>query len=469
MKFSPTKLPLTIYLGSATAENSLVCNRILRNLPDKRLVCAGTWKQKPVLVKLFLDSRNAQRHWSRENSGVELLRHTEICTPDLLFSGLLDNGTPVLVFELLEDAETALDLWNSFVSMDQKTALLNQLLDVIAGLHNSGLIQEDLHLENFLVSNQRIYAIDGDAVSSKGQAAAVDLVDTASNLALFFAQLLPRDDTFLDAAILYYAQQRDMNGVQLAAEIKEALPKIRRKRRQKYVKKCYRTCSEFVRSHVAGQVSVSRRDAQGETLDRLLKDPDDFIQKGEILKDGNTCTVVRVRTDACDWVVKRYNIKSPLHYLNRCFRQTRAWTSWGNAHLLKISGIETPKAIAVIEKRFGPLRSTGYYVCNFQDGPLASTFFASGCVDSPVIEKAARSIVVLFELFKKLGIHHGDCKATNFLMVNDTPCVLDLDAMFEPPNRESFNRLYKVDRERFLSNWQTSPELRSWFDLHLPR
>ena len=75
----------------------------------------------------------------------------------------------------------------------------------------------------------------------------------------------------------------------------------------------------------------------------------------------------------------------------------------------------------------------------------------------------------MFELFKKLGIHHGDCKATNFLMVNDTPCVLDLDAMFEPPNRESFNRLYKVDRERFLSNWQTSPELRSWFDLHLPR
>ena len=469
MKFSPTKLPFTIYLGRDTAENLLICNQILRSLPEKRLVCAGTWQEKPVLVKLFLDSRNAQRHWLRENSGVELLKHAGICTPDLLFSGQLDNGTPVLVFELLEDAETALDLWNNLVSMDQKTALLNQLLDVIAGLHNSGLLQEDLHLENFLISNQRIYAIDGDAVSSKGQAAAVDLVDTASNLALFFAQLLPRDDTFLDAAILYYAQQRGMDGVQLAAEIKEALPKVRRKRCQKYVKKCYRTCSEFVRSQNKGQVSVSRRDAQGETLDRLLNNPDDFIGEGEILKDGNTCTVVRVRTDACDWVIKRYNIKSPLHYLSRCFRQTRAWTSWGNAHHLKISGIETPKAIAVIEKRFGPLRSTGYYVCDFQDGPLASNFFASGRVDLPVIEEAARSFVRLFELFKKLGIHHGDCKATNFLVVDGVPCVLDLDAMCEPPNREIFNKLYKVDRERFLSNWQTCPELRSWFDLHLPR
>ncbi len=469
MKFSPTTLPLTIYPGRASAENSLVCHRILRNLPGKRLVCAGVWREQSVLVKLFLDSRNAQRHWLREKSGVELLRQAEISTPALLFSGQLDKGTPALVFELLDDAETVLDLWQKLTSIDEKKTLLNQLLEVIAGLHNSGLIQKDLHLENFLLSHQRIYAIDGDAVSTTGQGGAVDFAETVGNLALFFAQLFPRDDIFLDAAVRHYAQKRDMDGAQLAAELKVALPKMRRKRRIKYVKKCYRTCSEFVRSHSKGQVSVSRRDARGETLGQLLNDPDNFMRKGEILKAGHTCTVVRVRTDACDWVIKRYNIKSPLHYLSRCFRPTRAWTSWGNAHHLKISGIQTPEAIAVIEKRFGPLRSTGYYVCNFQDGPLASNFFATGRLDSPVIEKAAMNFVGLFELLKKLGINHGDCKATNFLVVAATPCVLDLDAMRESANRKCFNRRYKIDRERFLSNWQSIPELKNWFDLHLPR
>jgi tRNA A-37 threonylcarbamoyl transferase component Bud32 len=468
MNYSATKLPLKIYLGRATAENSLVCKKILRHLPGKRLVCAGVWQQRPVLVKLFLDPRHAQRHWSRENSGLELLNSAGISTPDLLFSGQLDNGTPVLVFEFLEEAETALDLWNRLTSEKGKRALLNQLLDVIVALHDAELIQKDLHLENFLLSDQRLYAIDGDAVSSTGHGGAVAHAEVVSNLALFFAQLLPKDDVFLDASITYYARARDMNGEQLAADLKVVLPEVRRKRRQKYVKKCYRTCSEFVRSQANSQVSITRRDAQGETLDRLLNDPDDFMREGEILKDGNTCTVVRVQADACDWVIKRYNIKNPLHYLSRCLRQTRAWTSWGNAHHLKVSGIETPRAIAVLEKRFGPLRSTGYYVCDFQDGPLASHFFAPERVDSPGIEEVAENFVRLFELFKKLGIHHGDCKATNFLVVDGAPSVLDLDAMCMPESRQAFDRLFKIDRQRFLNNWQTSPELKDWFDRHLP-
>ncbi len=469
MKPFTKELPFTIHLGEVSDESSLICDRVLRDLPEKRLVCTGVWQQRPVLVKLFFDSRSAHRHWSREKSGVEALRQAELRTPELLFSGQLDNGTPVLVFELLNDVQTASDVWNNLTSSEEKTILLNQLLDMIAALHDSGLAQKDLHLENFLISGQNIFAVDGDAVCLQDNGKPLDIITTSHNLALFFAQLFPRDDMFFDAATLSYAQQRDMDSAQLAAKLKVDLPKVRRKRRHKYVSKCYRTCSEFIRAHGNGQVSISRRDAQGETLNSLLANPDDYMRGGEVLKDGNTCTVVRVKSDDCDWVIKRYNIKNPLHYLSRCFRQTRAWTSWGNAHHFKISGIVSPRAVAVIEKRFGPLRSTGYYVCDFQDGPLASTFFETVVFGSPVFEKAARNFVLLFELFQKVGIHHGDCKATNFLLVDNTPCVLDLDAMYEPSTRARFNKLLKVDRERFLSNWQSSPELQKWFDRHLPR
>ena len=463
------ELPFTIHLDKCTDENSVICERVLRDLPQKRLVCAGLWQQKPVLVKLFLDSRSAHRHWSREKAGVEALCRAGIRTPELLFSGHLENGTPALVFDLLGDAQTALDLWTNLTSVTEKAVLLNLLVDLIAGLHDSGLIQKDLHLGNFLLSNRQMFAIDGDAVCTDGKGEPLSVKASGLNLALFFAQLFPVDDIFLDAAVIYYAQLRSMDSMQLTNRVKADLPVVRRKRRHKYVNKSYRTSSEFVRSNVKGQVSISRRDAQGETLNRLLSDPDAFMHDGEILKAGNTCTVVRVKVDDCDWVIKRYNIKNPLHALSRCYRPTRAWTSWGNAHQLKISGIATPRAVAVIEKRFGPLRSTGYYVCDFQEGPLASDFFATGGFDSFLFKEAAQNFVVLFELFRKLGIHHGDCKATNFLLFDNAPCVLDLDAMGEPLSRQTFNRLFNADRRRFLQNWQSRPELQEWFDDQLPR
>jgi hypothetical protein len=260
-----------------------------------------------------------------------------------------------------------------------------------------------------------------------------------------------------------------LSGTQFLASLKSDLPEVRRKRRHKYVKKSYRTCQEFVRVKMAGKMVVFRRDAQSDALDCLLDDPDALMRGGEMLKDGKTSTVVRVQVGDYDWVIKRYNIKSLWHVLSRCFRPTRASTSWGNAHRLKISGIATPMAVAMIEKRFGPLRSTGYYVCDFVAGPRAEVFFLDKTVETSAKEQAARGFVLLFELFRKLGIHHGDCKAANFLPRDNTPWVLDLDAMHECCSQARFKRLFQADRQRFLLNWRSQPELLRWFDEHLPR
>jgi tRNA A-37 threonylcarbamoyl transferase component Bud32 len=416
---------------------------------------------------MFLDPQSARRHWAREKSGAEALNAAHIATPELLFSGELRDGVPVLVFDFLPHAQTALEIWNELPDRPQRSDFLQHLVELVGNLHEAGLVQEDLHLENFLVTEQQLYAIDGDAISRRSENP-LDLETSSWNLSLLFAQMSPKYEPLVEAAALYYAKQRNLSGPQLLNQLQQDLPKVRLRRSQKYVTKCYRTCSEFIRSEGQGQVSISRRDAQGETLSRLLEDPDRFMAGGDLLKDGNSSTVARVRLDGCDWVIKRYNIKNLRHALSRCLRPTRAWVSWGNAHRLIISGIPTPKPIAVLEKRIGPLRSTGYYVCDFVAGVDAEEYFQDAAVGEVAKERVAESFVRLFQLFHRLNIVHGDCKATNFLLNENEPWVLDLDAMHECLSSYRFEKLYQLDRARFLRNWHDQPELLGWFDERLP-
>jgi tRNA A-37 threonylcarbamoyl transferase component Bud32 len=469
MNYFANTTPFTVTLNCSAADNSICCEQLLRNLPGKRLVYRGTWQQHSVIVKLFLDSKSSHRHWAREQAGIEALEKARALTPELIFSGQLTDSTPILVFECLPDAQTALAVWDRLTTLESKSGLLRQLTTLVGCMHDKGLVQEDLHLENFLISGGQIYAIDGDTICSESGGEPLNLKASSRNLALLFAQLPPTFDSLIEPTSQHYAKCRSISHSKLMVLLEADLPKVRRRRRCKYVKKSYRTCSEFIRSNGIGQIAISRRDAQGEALSHLLDDPDVFMRNGKVLKDGNTTTIVRVQVGDCDWVIKRYNIKGFWHVLSRCCRSTRAWLSWGNAHRLKISGISTPRAVAMIEKRIGPLRSTGYYISDFVDGPRAEVFFKDDTVNAATKDQAARGFVLLFELFQKLGIHHGDCKAANFLPNEKTPWVLDLDAMHECCSKARFKRLFLEDRQRFLLNWRSQPELLRWFDEHLPK
>jgi tRNA A-37 threonylcarbamoyl transferase component Bud32 len=462
--FSET-LPFTIRLESPQ-ESVLHCEKLVRELPGKRMVFSGTWQDRPVIAKLYPASTSAQKHWAREKNGIEALAGAGVTTPQLLHTGQLADGSYLLVLDRLLHARTALQWWQTLKSQADRQGFLLQLVELTAGLHETGLVQRDLHLENFLVSGQQIFAIDGDSISVRGNGP-LDLKTSSRNLALLYAQLPPKFDSLVEGASLHYALRRRISSEGLLARLRMDLPKVRQRRRRKYVTKCYRTCSEFIRDSNTRQVAVSRRDVQGETLYRLLKDPDAFMRGGELIKDGNSSTVVRVQADASDWIIKRYNIKNPWHAMKRCLRPSRAWVSWGNAHRLEISGIPTPRAIAMIEKRFGPFRSTGYYVCDYLDGPDAASFFHDEAVSVADKEHAADEFVILFDLIRKLGIYHGDCKASNFLLIDNTPWVLDLDAMREGGLVAHVRRRHRTDRQRFLGNWQSHPELLCWFDQHL--
>jgi tRNA A-37 threonylcarbamoyl transferase component Bud32 len=446
----------------------LQCHTFLRHLPGRRLVCVATWGDEQVVVKLF-QGRKALRYWEREKRGIELLKQRGIATPELMFVGFSDdNTTPVLITRMISGAQTALERWERCSNDGERLDLLKALVEVIAQQHKHGLWQEDLHLGNFLLRGDKVFTLDGDAIRAKIRTALLPPYISRGNMSLFLAQIPPTHAHLFEDILRHYTRASGQSLQQWQSLLTTELPQQRRKRRRTYVSKAFRTCTEFIRKRKKGQLLIHRSDAPPELIRLMENDPDSLIEQGTILKDGNSSTVVRVESGSDAWVIKRYNIKNPLHLLKRCLRPTRASISWGNAHRLKISGINTPQAVAMAEKRFGPLRLTGYYVCRYVEAPDVAEYFSGERIESSPQIQAANALVRIFELFYNLGIHHGDCKATNFLLKEQEPWVIDLDAMREFNSRQKFLRHYKIDRARFLRNWNQGSKVREWFDKQLP-
>lgn len=461
--------PTTLQLADH-ANSELVCEQPLRSLVGKRMVCRGTWKNRQVLIKLFLHSQSAGRHCQREQQGVSLLINNQLSTPSLLYSGTLDDETPVLIFDYLPAAQTALEQWNSFETDQQRLHFLNKLLETIAEQHKCGIWQNDLHLENFLISNEVIYSIDGDDIQQQDQQRkTLSRSKRRDNLALLLAQLPPQYESIFPAALAHYGHQfTDEPLTDWTTIIDQELPPRRNKRRTNYIKKSFRTCSEFVRQNSFKKITIFRRDIDQDLLVALQSGPDKLMARGNMLKNGNSATVVAVEIANKRWVIKRYNIKNWWHGLKRCWRPTRAWTSWGNAQRLSISQIKTPQPVAMIEKRFGPLRFGGYYICAEVVAPSACEYLLDTQIKPENKELVKESFVSIFNVFLQLRISHGDFKGTNFLIQDNGVWVIDLDAMKEFHSQRRFHSRFQQDRARFLRNWDEYSKLKQWFDNNLP-
>jgi tRNA A-37 threonylcarbamoyl transferase component Bud32 len=424
---------------------------VLRALPDQRYSGFAQWRGREVFVKLFV-GRRARIHWHREETGLRALIAAKINTPAILHSGAAQNGY-VLVTERLGNAQTYEQLWQKAPDDHARRELLHALCGVLAQHHTASLRQTDLHWNNFVRVQQEIFSVDGAGIVKRkvNRGAALD------NLALLLAQIYPRFDAFADTAYHHYAGLRGWTSQQSdVKDLRERIAKMRLRRKKEYLEKIFRDCSAFKCDSSFSRFTAYDRDFDTPALREFLANPDSAFS-GEVLKKGNTSTVSRMVIDSQKLVVKRYNIKSFWHGLKRALRRTRAEHSWKNGHLLAFYGIATAKPIALIEKRFGFLRSTSYFIAEYIEGPNCRDYLPSA---PPHLQlKIGRKIAALLNALDHLKLRHGDLKATNILIRYETPFLLDLDAMQESASAAARRR----DRERFMRNWDDLPALRQLF------
>lgn len=438
--------------------------RSLRVLPGKRIVAEAVLDGEHVLAKVFI-SDAAERHAQREREGIEALVAAGIDTPALVWNDALTGGGQALLTRFLPAATSLAEHWKTAAHPPgdaASLALLAPILTQIGRMHAAGVTQSDLHYGNFLMDAGRTWVIDGDTVDRHTAPLAPE--PAAANLAILLAQLPPAWDDCLGDLLHHYVA----GGGHLPdpAQLSRQVEEVRQRRLDDLLEKGLRDCTLFAVNKSFKRFSSVVRDEAG-ALAPLLADLDGAMARGALLKDGRTVTVAKVQLGERAVVIKRYKIKGTAHGLSRMLRPSRAWHSWLASIRLRFFGIDTPRALAMIEERIGPLRRKAWLVTEWDPGVRLNHALRADQLPDDDLAVALRAT---FTNLVCERIQHGDLKATNLLWHAErlSLSLIDLDATTAHRTPEAFARAWARDRARLLRNWPQNSALVRWLDANLP-
>ena len=464
------EVPLSITLADAAGPAQLQLLSLLRVLPGQRYVGAGVWRGRPVLAKLLVGSK-ASRNFERELAGVRLLAEQGLTTPLLLADGLQAGEGGWLLFEFLEQAESLAEAWSAVQDLpllaDEQQAVLADALSAIGQMHLKGLWQEDLHLDNLLRQNGRLYLIDGAGICTEQPGKPLSRNKVLENLGVFFAQLPKNLEPFIEELLVHYLLSNGEHALPLEALLKQ-VEKVRAWRLNDFLNKVGRECTLFSVQRGAFALRAIRREEEAAMLPVLAR-ADDLLEQSHLYKTGGAASVGKVDVAGRTLVVKRYNIKGFAHWLKRFWRPSRAWHSWREGNRLAFLGIATPKPLALLETRFLWLRCKAYLVTEYLPGPDIIERFAPYLEHGDAPESELQALDVLFADLIRERISHGDLKGHNVFWDDGRWALIDLDSMCQHRSLSSFAPAYVRDRARFMRNWPVGSALYQVIDGRLPK
>ena len=448
--------PFLIEIYKEGGLDKIEINEILRIIPRKRLVAKAKWQEKTVVVKIFFAPLRWKRNLSGEISGINLLRKNGLRAPAILHDGeLADKKGAALVLEFFEDSKTIGEHFNEAQSVSERQLWFSKTIRAIGVCHRSGLWQSDLHMDNFLQSKNHIYYLDGGGIRVLEDYPSNDLI--YKNIALFFAQFKVENDENIDALLRDYCLENKklntLNKTLIADKVREA----RILRIANYEKKIFRSTTAHRRIRSIHKFVVHARDIYCSSLESFVGDPNSYIKKERLMKDGNSTTVAEFNFDGKICVIKRYNLKSLWQKMKYLFKPSRAAKCWRNSLMLRMLGVETPRPFMIIEERlFGLLRQKAYFVCEKIEAPNLMEYFEDKKLKNSELVQIIAKFRNLFQIMIDYKISHGDMKASNFIFHNEQLIVLDLDGMKRHKSNRSFKKAIMKDFNRFMKNWRNN-------------
>ena len=441
----------------------------LRMVPGKRLVALARLNDQPVVVKLFFGGA-AQDQLDREIAGNAGFKRAKVDSPEIVFQGRLDPNGYCIAFEWLEGSETLANQLKACDDIQKERDILRIIVGAVATMHNSGIVQHDIHPSNFLVQNDTLKVIDGGDVSVEKIGSEVPKHVAMDNLALLFGQLIPHYDQHIPSLLQVYTDLREWlpNEIRLA-DLLDRVQRWRQGRLKKVMKKVQRNSTDFAVYEDDFSKGMFKRQFDSESLRMLLGNPEYVMKDSYVIKNGNTATVAIAELDGIPIVIKRYNIRTTTQQVRWSVQKSRACRSWEGGLLLNFWGLHSPNPIAYIDQWKGMLRGNSYYIAEHIEGPSAYDLFAEQSSYRHYDNNLVNAFVSLFEHLAMAQVSHGDCKATNFLVKDNEPWVLDLDSLTYHKSARIHRAAFAKDVNRFLRNWEAFPGLHAIFKGQLER
>ena len=326
---------------------------------------------------------------------------------------------------------------------------LRAVLAFVERLHEQGILQEDLHSGNILLS-------------AAGEMRLVDLHGTKVLTALTPGQRHRN-----------LARLRLSLPLPVPPEVVQLSEMMRRDFLDERSRRCLRHNRDFAPRHAGGLPWHVRTALLTSAAEAVVNDPDVWLARlPKLIKDGRTSTVGL----ADGLVLKRFNFRKLINLGKDLLRPSRARRAFRKAYHLELAGILTPRCIAAADRRALGFLMRSYLLMEEIPGATdLKAYLRRGTAPEPAVIRAAA------ELLARLhheGFSHRDLKESNLVLdARGKLYLIDLDGMdylgcvSEAQAEEDLERLARgvaafpqvtrAHREHFLRDyWRARRKLR---------
>lgn len=445
-------LPFDLMLAESPKEKPLHfhCLQALNILPEKRLVLKAVHNKKNVLIKFFPPTPKGDRQYKKELRGHALTIASGVSVPKLIAAYENMGEYYSVIYQFLDDAKPFSDQ-----TLRENEKHITGLFKMMVAMHEYGIYQKDIHLDNVLLNSNTIYLIDFGSVRCEMKGEPLRREISLKNLTKLVANFPLLEQTKLTSSIgLYYQLRQWQWDENQSALFTKRLSLVRKKRRNERQKDAFKESALTKYGRDFSTEYAFRKDLiQNISTDNLIKNIEQIMPEGKVLKSGNSVTVAKVTIDGMQLVIKRYRIKNKWQLLSRCWQASRAATLWKNASLLDFINLPTLKPLGFIERRTGWFKHTSYLISQYEEIEELQDVYQH----RQPTEDELGQIKNIFLLLQNSQMSHGDLNAQN-LVINTQGeiSLVGLDAMQEHKNDQASHHAANQDKKHFMQSWKDS-------------
>lgn len=466
------------FVITVNINTQIIITRLLRVLPNRRLVFVGVLKTsdlesnivlKKIIFKIFIDDNKYKKDYDSIIKAYSTLQYAGLTTPKIISSNCNEQDKlSCFVYKYISQ--------DSSLSLNVRYKII---IEAIAKLHNNNYIQQDLHFDNFIISDDKLYFIDIQSIDFDCNSINQRKLE---NFSLFLAQLPINEHRKWNEYTNYYFSCLLNKDIINDIDDKQLVLKLARIKYQDRVKnfinKCQRDSTFFQTVSNKKVFSVSRRNHDKVTEDfvnEFMCCQSTVLKKYgiKLIKDGNTAKVWLLSYNSKSYLVKHYlsgksYVSKVLRNFKSLFSGHRAMNSWSFANVLEHVGIGVSKPVAVLLNKQHNMVNDSYFVMEYDDSFVRADQILQADISSKFYiedkQTYINQIKDLLEVFSKLHIVHNDFKDVNLGFVNNKLLVLDLDAMHIYKNKLFFKLKSNKDIKRLLKCYDKHPEIVELFN-----